>query len=108
MNTESKSIQLINDAEEENFVIGCLLMDQTAYTIASQHLTEDCFYNQKYKSIWKAIDLMGKNGTPIDLITVAAELSKAKEAISAIDLVNISAKVASTVGMEYHILRLVE
>lgn len=108
MNTESKSVQLINDAEEENFVIGCLLMDQTAYTIASQHLTEDCFYNQKCKSIWKAIDIMGKNGTPIDIITVAAELSKAKEEISAIDLVNISAKVASTVGMEYHILRLVE
>lgn len=108
MNTESKSVQLINDAEEENFVIGCLLMDQTAYTIASQHLTEDCFYNQKCKSIWKAIDIMGKNGTPIDIITVTAELSKAKEDISAIDLVNISAKVASTVGMEYHILRLVE
>lgn len=108
MNIESKSVQLINDAEEEYFVIGCLLMDQTAYTIASQHLTEDCFYTQKCKSIWKAIDIMGKNGTPIDIITVAAELSKAKEDISAIDLVNISAKVASTVGMEYHILRLVE
>ena len=108
MNTESKNVPLINDAEEEKFVIGCLLMDQTAYTIASQHLTEDCFYNQMCKSIWKAIDIMGKNGTPIDLITVAAELSKAKEEISAIDLVNISAKVASTVGMEYHILRLVE
>ena len=90
MSTDTKNAPLINDIGEEKFVIGCLLMDQTAYTIASQHLTDDCFYDSTCKSIWKAIDMMGKNGIPIDLITVSAELTKKKERISAIDLVNIT------------------
>ena len=108
MNTDNRNVPLINDINEEKFVIGCLLIDQTAYTIASQHLDEKCFYNDTCKSIWLAIDKMGKNGTPIDLITVSAELAKGKSHISAVDLVNITAKVATTVGMEYHILRLVD
>lgn len=108
MSTDTKNAPLINDIGEEKFVIGCLLMDQTAYTIASQHLTDDCFYDSTCKSIWKAIDMMGKNGIPIDLITVSAELAKKKERISAIDLVNITSMVASTAGMEYHIIRLVD
>lgn len=108
MNTDNRNVPLINDLEEEKYVIGCLLVDQTAYTIASQHLDEKCFYNDECKSIWLAIDTMGKNGTPIDLITVTAELAKGKSHISAVDLVKITAKVATTVGMEYHILRLVD
>lgn len=108
MNTENRNVPLISDIEEEKFVIGCLLIDKTAYSIASQHLDEKCFYNDKCKSIWAAIDTMGKDGTPIDLITVSAELLKNKSKVSAIDLVDITAKVASTVGMEYHVLRLVD
>lgn len=108
MKTEYRNVPLISDIEEEKFVIGCLLIDKTAYSIASQHLDEKCFYNDKCKSIWAAIDTMGKNGTPIDLITVSAELLKNKSQVSAIDLVDITAKVASTVGMEYHVLRLVD
>ena len=35
MNTDNRNVPLINDLEEEKYVIGCLLVDQTAYTIAS-------------------------------------------------------------------------
>lgn len=34
---------LVNDTKAEQYVIGSLLVDPTAYTLVSQYLDEDCF-----------------------------------------------------------------
>lgn len=98
--------QLVNDPKAEQYVIGSLLVDPTAYTLVSQYLDEDCFYDPMCRDIWKAVDNMGKQGMPIDVISVSAELSKQKSNVTALDLMNISAQIASSAHVEYHAIRL--
>lgn len=97
---------LVNDKKAEQYVIGSLLVDPTAYTLVSQYLDEDCFYDPMCRDIWKAVDNMGKQGMPIDVISVSAELSKQKSNVTALDLMNISAQIASSAHVEYHAIRL--
>lgn len=97
---------LVNDQKAEQYVIGSLLVDPTAYTLVSQYLDEDCFYDPMCRDIWKAVDNMGKQGMPIDVISVSAELSKQKSNVTALDLMNISAQIASSAHVEYHAIRL--
>lgn len=97
---------LVNDPKAEQYVIGSLLVDPTAYTLVSQYLDEDCFYDPMCRDIWKAVDNMGKQGMPIDVISVSAELSKKKSNVTALDLMNISAQIASSAHVEYHAIRL--
>lgn len=97
---------LVNDPKAEQYVIGSLLVDPTAYTLVSQYLDEDCFFDPMCRDIWKAVDNMGKQGMPIDVISVSAELSKQKSNVTALDLMNISAQIASSAHVEYHAIRL--
>ena len=97
---------LVNDPKAEQYVIGSLLVDPTAYTLVSQYLDEDCFYEPMCRDIWKAVDNMGKQGMPIDVISVSAELNKLKSNVTALDLMNISAQIASSAHIEYHAIRL--
>ena len=97
---------LVNDPKAEQYVIGSLLVDPTAYTLVSQYLDEDCFYDPMCRDIWKAVDNMGKQGMPIDVISVSSELSKQKSNVTALDLMNISAQIASSAHVEYHAIRL--
>lgn len=97
---------LVNDPKAEQYVIGSLLVDPTAYTLVSQYLDEDCFYDPMCRDIWKAVDNMGKQGMPIDVISVSAELSKQKSNVTVLDLMNISAQIASSAHVEYHAIRL--
>lgn len=97
---------LVNDPKAEQYVIGSLLVDPTAYTLVSQYLDENCFYDPMCRDIWKAVDNMGKQGMPIDVISVSAELSKQKSNVTALDLMNISAQIASSAHVEYHAIRL--
>lgn len=109
MSLEQSSYQnqpLVNDPKAEQYVIGSLLVDSTAYTLVSQYLDEDCFYDPMCRDIWKAVDNMGKQGMPIDVISVSAELSKQKSNVTALDLMNISAQIASSAHVEYHAIRL--
>ena len=97
---------LVNDPKAEQYVVGSMLIDPTAYTLVSQYLDEDCFYDPTFKQLWNAIDKLGKQGLPIDIISVSAELSKEKSSITAMDLMNISAQIASSSHIEYHAVRL--
>lgn len=97
---------LINDTKAEQYVIGSMLTDPTAYTIVSQYLDEECFYDPICKDSWKAIDTIGKRGVPIDIISVSSELAKEKSSVSPIDLMNISSQVASSSHAEFHAIRL--
>ena len=97
---------LVNDPKAEQYVIGSLLIDPTAYTVVSQYLDEDCFYDPICCDIWKAVDNMGKHGMPIDIISVSSELGKQKSNVTSLDLMNISAQIASSAHVEYHAIRL--
>lgn len=98
---------LIHDEKEEAFIIGCLLVDNTAYTRISQYLDGDCFYDHRFKTIWGIIDKMVKNGIPVDLISVSGELLKNTDNQVGVELlVDVTNKVASSANAEYHAMRL--
>lgn len=101
-----QSQPLVNAPDAEQYVIASLLIDPNAYTMVSQYLDEDCFYNPIFKDIWKAIECLGKQGDPIDIISVSAELTKQKSNVTALDLMNISGKIASSAHIEFHAARL--
>ena len=108
MNTAQSqySQPLVNDPKAEQYVIGSLLVDPTAYTLVSQYLDAECFYDPICKEVWNSIDELGKNGTPIDIISVSSELAKKKATANAMDLMNISSNVASSAHVEFHAIRL--
>ena len=97
---------LINDPNEEKYVIGSILIDKNAYTIARQYIDEGCFYNPMNKDIWKAIDIIGRDGHPIDFITVSSELGKMKSPTNVTDLMGIMESISSSANVEFHAKRL--
>lgn len=107
MNNES--LILVNDLQEERYVIGSLLSFNNAYTIVYPYLDEDCFYNSITKELWKVIDGMSKECLPIDIISVTAELAKNKSSITPVNVVDMAqAATTTTVNLEYHAKRLKE
>lgn len=104
-----ESVILVNDLQEERYVIGSLLSFNNAYTIVYPYLDEDCFYNSITKELWKVIDGMSKECLPIDIISVTAELAKNKSSITPVNVVDMAqAATTTTVNLEYHAKRLKE
>lgn len=103
---EMQTQGLINDPNEEKYVIGSILIDKNAYTIARQYIDEGCFYNPMNKDIWKAIDIIGRDGHPIDFITVSSELGKMKSPTNVTDLMGIMESISSSANVEFHAKRL--
>lgn len=97
---------LVHDDAAEAYVLGSLLIDNTAYNRVSQYLDEDCFYSHDYKVVWKVIDKMVKEGIPVDIISASSELTKADKNISIAILVDVTNKTASSANVEYHAIRL--
>lgn len=89
---------LVHDENAEAYIIGCLLTDNTVYSRISQYLNEDCFYNFKTRELWDVIQGMYADGTPVDIVTVCAELEKGKSQISPYDIAKYAGDVASTVN----------
>ena len=65
-----------NNVEAEQSVIGAMLMDRDAITIASEILTVDDFYQKQYGILFEAmVDLYTEN-VPVDLITLQNRLKE--------------------------------
>ena len=97
---------LVNDLKAEQYVIGSLLIDPMAYTLVSQYLDEECFYDPTCRNTWVAVDGLAKRGVPIDIITVSLELEKRKSGVTSLDLMSLSSDVASSAHIEFHAIRL--
>ena len=64
-----------HDLEAEQAVLGCMLTDKDAVISAVETLTEDDFYREDNKIIYKAILNLYNRAEPIDIITLKSELS---------------------------------
>jgi replicative DNA helicase len=60
--------------EAEMSVIGGILLDNSAIDIASVILSEDDFYRQSHRLIFRAAVSIANNNEPIDLVTMAERL----------------------------------
>ena len=63
-----------NDIEAEQAVIGSMLTDKEAVSLAIEKLKEDAFYREDNKLIYSAILNLYNRAEPIDIITLKSEL----------------------------------
>ena len=62
--------------EAERSVLGALLQDGRAVSMAMEMLQEDDFYSPAHQAIYAAIRYLAQESRAVDLITVDAELSR--------------------------------
>ena len=67
-----------NNVEAEQSVIGAMLMDRDAITIASEILTVDDFYQKQYGILFEAMVELYTENVPVDLITLQNRLKEAR------------------------------
>ena len=95
-----------HDLEAEQAVLGCMLTDKDAVISAVETLTEDDFYREDNKIIYKAILNLYNRAEPIDIITLKSELSAIGkfEAVGGLEyLAELPDKVPTTSNVERYI-----
>ena len=95
-----------HDLEAEQAVLGCMLTDKDAVISAVETLTEDDFYREDNKIIYKAILNLYNRAEPIDIITLKSELSAMGkfEAVGGLEyLAELPDKVPTTSNVERYI-----
>lgn len=94
-----------NNQEAEEAVIGSMLLDQEAVVHASEKLTENDFYNPRYKTLFSAIVELYQEGKPADLVTLVDKLREKKvaEDIGSVEfLSNIISSVPTSANVRYY------
>ena len=67
---------LPHSIEAEQSVIGSMIMDQEAITVASEIVTREDFYNQAYGVLFETMLELNDQGKPVDMITLQARLKE--------------------------------
>ena len=91
--------------ELEEAVLGALMLEKDAYSIISEILTPECFYDKNHELIFTAIRDLAMLQKPIDILTVVDQLRKSGtlEAIGGTSYIaELSQKVVSSAHIEYH------
>lgn len=94
----------VHDDACEKIVLGTLISKKNA--LSGSKLNEKCFYSQKNKDIFKAIESIEKRGDGADIVTLMAELRKSGVQIEPYELVEIAGNV--TFELSQHVRRLIE
>lgn len=93
------------DRELEEAVLGALMLEKDAYSIVSDILKPESFYDEIHQIIYRAIMSMAIRQAPIDMLTVVEELKKEGnlERIGGpVYIAGLTEKVASAAHLEYH------
>jgi replicative DNA helicase len=91
----------------EQAVLGALLTDKDAFILAqsAMPISENDFYFEAHKSIFRAVSALGNAQLPIDLLTTIERL-KADNALETAGgyygIVELTSRVASAANLEYH------
>ncbi|WP_459995905.1 replicative DNA helicase [Prevotella dentasini] len=91
--------------EIERVVLGALMIDKDAFTVVSEIIRPETFYESRHQKIYDAIQSLNLHEKPVDIMTVAEEL-KRKGDLEDIGgpgyIVELSSHVASSAHIEYH------
>ncbi len=89
----------------EKVVLGALMIDGKGVDEVITLLTPDVFYQKNHQLVFDAIDKLFKSQSPVDLLTVSAQLRKDGK-LDAVGgdhyLIQLSQLVSSTAHIEYH------
>ncbi|MCP4051197.1 MAG: replicative DNA helicase [bacterium] len=64
------------DLEAEQSVLGSMMISKDAVALALGDVKSEYFYKESHSHIFKAIQSLYRQGEPVDLVTVSAELKK--------------------------------
>ena len=91
--------------EIEKVVLGALMIDKDAFTVVSEIIKPESFYEARHQKIYEAIQSLNLQEKPVDIMTVAEEL-RHKGTLEEIGgpayVVELSSNVASSAHIEYH------
>lgn len=62
--------------ELEEAVLGALMLEKDAYSIISEILKPECFYEKSHEMIFSAIVDLVASQRPVDMLTVTEQLKK--------------------------------
>ena len=91
--------------ELEEAVLGALMLEKDAYSVISEILKPESFYDPSHQLIFDAIQGLAMQQKPVDVLTVVEELKRRGEletAGGAVYVAELSEKVASAAHIEYH------
>lgn len=89
----------------EEAVLGALMLEKDAYSIVSDILKPESFYDHKHQLIYSAIVSLAGKQHPIDILTVMEELRRSEhldEVGGAVYITTLSERVASAAHIDYH------
>ncbi|MDR1499513.1 MAG: replicative DNA helicase [Tannerellaceae bacterium] len=91
--------------ELEEAVLGALMLEKDAYSIVSEILKAECFYDKVHEMIYAAVVDLSISQRPVDMLTVTEQLKKRGE-LEAVGgpfyISQLTGKVASSAHIEYH------
>ena len=89
----------------EKVVLGALMIDKDAFSIVSETLRPETFYEPRHQKIYNAIQTLSMNENPVDIMTVVDELKREgtiDDVGGAPYIVDLSSHVASSAHIEHH------
>ena len=89
----------------ERVVLGALMIDKDAFSIISEIVRPETFYEPRHQKIYQAIQTLNMQEKPVDIMTVTEQLKRdgvIEEVGGAPYIVELSAHVASSAHIEYH------
>ena len=89
----------------EKVVLGALMIDKDAFSVVSDMLSPDSFYEPRHQKIFQAIQELNLEENPVDIMTVTNQLMKdgtLDEVGGPAYVVDLSSHVASSAHIEYH------
>jgi len=105
VNTEETGRLQPQARELEEAVLGALMLEKDAYSIVSEILTPESFYDKSHELIYTAIQNLAIQQKPIDILTVVDQMRKdgnLEAAGGASYIAQLSQKVVSSAHLEYH------
>ena len=91
--------------ETERTVLGALMIDKDAFTVVSEILRPETFYEPRNQKVFAAIQTLSINEQPVDLVTVTEQLKRdgtLEEVGGQMYIYELTANVASAAHVEFH------
>jgi len=89
----------------ERIVLGALMIDKDAFSVVSEILRPETFYEPRNQKIYQAIQTLSLNENPVDIMTVTEELKREgtlEDVGGPAYILELSSHVASSAHIEYH------
>ena len=91
--------------ETERLVLGALMIDKDAFTVVSEILRPETFYEPRNQKVFSAIQTLSIHENPVDMLTVVEQLKRdgtLAEVGGQMYVYDLTANVASSAHIEYH------